>query len=175
MFTLPNFLSFLRMPLALFFFQENHVYRCMAIILAMLTDGLDGYLARRFQQTSRIGTYLDPITDKLFVFVAVFILLQEQRLVLWQAAALISRDFAIMCFAIYLTVRGHLTEYSVRAIWWGKISTALQFIILIWLVLFHALPDYCYFPFIFFGLLAFRELYLSGKSLRLAGEKRANL
>lgn len=163
MFTLPNLLSFLRMPLALLFFQENPYYRCIAIILAMLTDGLDGYLARKFKQTSRIGTWLDPMTDKLFVFIALFVLVQEQRLMLWQAVALMSRDIAIMGFAMYLTMRGRLTEYHVRAIWWGKITTALQFVILLWLVLYHALPNYCYFPFIVFGLLAFRELYLSRK------------
>lgn len=163
MFTLPNFLSLLRMPLALLFFQENPFYRCLAIILAMITDGLDGYLARRFHQTSRIGTWLDPITDKLFVLAALFVLLQEQRLFLWQAVALMSRDVAIMGFAMYLTIRGRLTEYHVRAIWWGKITTALQFVILLWLVLYNALPDYYYLPFIAFGLLAFRELYISRK------------
>ncbi len=164
MFTLPNFISFLRMPLALLFLQESPFYRGLAIILAMLTDGLDGYLARRFQQTSRVGTWLDPFTDKLFVIVALTVMLQEQRLVVWQAAALLSRDFSIMSFAFYLAIRGRLTDYRVRAIWWGKITTALQFVILLWLVFYHAIPDYYYIPFVAFGLLAFRELYLSRKT-----------
>lgn len=164
MFTFPNFLSFLRVPLALLFFQENPFYRGLAIILAMMTDGLDGYLARKFQQISRVGTWLDPITDKLFVLVALGVLWHEQRLQLWQTAAFMSRDFAIMGFALYLTMRGRLTEYQVRAIWWGKITTVFQFLVLLWLVFYQAIPGVYYFPFIAFGFLAFRELYLSRKA-----------
>jgi CDP-diacylglycerol--glycerol-3-phosphate 3-phosphatidyltransferase len=163
MFTLPNILSFLRMPLALLFLQENVTYRVIAVLLAMFSDGLDGYLARRYQQISRLGTWLDPITDKLFVLFALGILVQEQSLALWQAAALMGRDFSVMGFGCYLAMRGRLTEYRVRAIWWGKVTTALQFIVLLALILHFPVPFYIYFPFIGFALLAFRELFLSRK------------
>ena len=66
--TFSNFLSILRGPLALFFIIDNAFYRCLAIVLAMATDSLDGYLARRFQMTSQIGAFLDPLMDKFFVF-----------------------------------------------------------------------------------------------------------
>jgi CDP-diacylglycerol--glycerol-3-phosphate 3-phosphatidyltransferase len=152
------------MPLALFFFQANPLYRVLAIVLAMVTDVLDGYLARKYRQTSTIGAWLDPITDKLFVVTALVILYHEERLLLWQGAALLGRDFAVMSFGAYLTVRGHLTGYRVKAIMWGKITTALQFIVLITLVLYGALPFYFYLPFIAFSLLAFRELFCSWKT-----------
>jgi CDP-diacylglycerol---glycerol-3-phosphate 3-phosphatidyltransferase len=172
MFTLPNILSLLRIPLALLFLQENPSYRALGIILAMLSDGLDGYLARKFKQISTLGTWLDPITDKLFVLIALGVMLQEQRLVPWQAAALMGRDFSVMGFACYLALRGRLTEYRVCAIWWGKVTTALQFIVLLTLVFYDSIPSYCYYPFIGFALLAFRELYLSRKSAYpvIAGE-----
>jgi CDP-diacylglycerol---glycerol-3-phosphate 3-phosphatidyltransferase len=159
MFTLPNFLSLMRMPLALLFFQENPTCRGVAIVLAMLTDGLDGYLARRYQQISRVGTWLDPLTDKLFVLIALGVLLQEERLQFWQAAAFMGRDFAVVLFGIYLAVSQRITNYHVRAIWWGKITTALQFVVLLVLVFYGPIPDYWYMLFIVCGLLAFRELY----------------
>ncbi|MBA3237380.1 MAG: CDP-alcohol phosphatidyltransferase family protein [Parachlamydiaceae bacterium] len=164
MLTWPNILSLLRMPLALFFFQENPFYRVLAIVLAMVTDILDGYLARKYRQTSTVGAWLDPITDKLFVLTALLILYHEERLLLWQAAAMLGRDFAVMSFGAYLTVRGYLTEYRVKAIMWGKITTALQFVVLITLVLYGALPFYFYLPFIAFSLLALRELFCSWKT-----------
>lgn len=163
MLTWPNLLSLLRMPLALLFFQANPFYRVLAIVLAMATDVLDGYLARKYRQTSTIGAWLDPITDKLFVLTALVVLYQEERLLLWQAVALMGRDFAVVGFGTYLAIRGHLSEYRVKAILWGKITTALQFIVLMTLVFYGALPFYCYLPFIAFSLLAFRELYCSWK------------
>lgn len=166
MITFPNFLSLLRIPLALLFFQDNAVYRGVAVILAMLTDCFDGYLARKFQQISRVGTWLDPLTDKLFVLVALGVLLQEQRLQLWQAAAFIGRDFAVLVFGIYLTISQRITDYQVRAIWWGKITTALQFFILLFLIFYGPIPSYYYALFIACGLLALRELFQSSGQYR---------
>lgn len=165
MLTWPNLISLLRMPLALFFFQANPYYRVLAIFLAMATDVLDGYLARKYRQTSMLGAWLDPITDKFFVLTALLVLYHEERLLLWQAAALMGRDFAVMAFGTYLTVRGHLATYRVKAILWGKITTSLQFVVLTTLVLYGALPFYCFLPFIAFSLLAFKELYGSWRAI----------
>lgn len=159
MFTLPNFLSLLRMPLALLFFQENVGLRGIAIVLAMITDGLDGYFARKYQQISSVGTFLDPLTDKLFVLIALGTMVHEQRLQFWQAAAFMGRDFAVLFFGVYLTLSKRITNYRVRAIWWGKITTAIQFIVLLVLVFHGPLPAYCYSVFILCGVLAFKELY----------------
>lgn len=161
MFNLPNFLSFLRMPLALIFLIKSPIIRAVVIILAMLSDGLDGYLARKYKQISTVGTWLDPITDKLFVVIAMTVLINEDRLALWQAAALLSRDFAIMGFALFLALKGSLKNYTVKAIWWGKVTTALQFAVLLWLVLVGSIPAIYFLPFIIFGCLAFRELCIN--------------
>lgn len=53
MFTLPNLISLTRLPLALVFLQENTFYRIAALILAMLSDALDGYYARRYDLSSQ--------------------------------------------------------------------------------------------------------------------------
>ena len=83
--TFSNFLSLLRGPLALLFIYDNPVYRTFAIIVAMATDSLDGYLASRFGKTSQIGAFLDPLMDKFFVFFAVSMFILEGNLRTWEA------------------------------------------------------------------------------------------
>ena len=60
MLSLHNGLSFLRAPLAFLFLIENTTFRIVAILLAMLTDSIDGYLARRCKAVTRFGAILDP-------------------------------------------------------------------------------------------------------------------
>ncbi len=166
MLTLPNFLSFLRIPLAGLFFQSDPYYRAIAIILAMITDGMDGYLARKYKQTSKIGTLLDPFTDKLFVITALVVFLQEDRLTLWQAAAFMCRDLSVLIFSIYLVFKGELSRYRYGAIWSGKISTAIQLPMLFLLTFNTSIPQVFYWALIFFGMLAFVELYFKGLKQR---------
>jgi len=160
MMTIPNILSILRIPLALLFFQSNPVFRVMAILLAMASDGLDGYIARKYHQISKLGTILDPLTDKLFVFVALAVLISEQRLTLWEASAMICRDFSVILFGIYLTITGKLSQYTFRSIVCGKVTTTFQFAVLLALTVEYSVPTYAYGIFILLGLLALGELFL---------------
>lgn len=161
MLTWPNLLSVLRLPLIFLLFQDNPFYRAAAIFLAMVTDVLDGYLARKFNQESRFGTWIDPITDKIFVFAALYLFYHEGKLLIWQGVALMGRDLAVFSFGIYLVTKDVLQQYQVKAIFWGKVTTALQFFVLFALIFYGRLPDYVYFPFIVFSILAFYELYKS--------------
>jgi CDP-diacylglycerol--glycerol-3-phosphate 3-phosphatidyltransferase len=158
MLTLSNFLSLVRGPLAFLFLIENTALRIGAIILAMLTDSLDGYLARRYRTATRFGAILDPLMDKFFVVFILSILLSENRLQIWEGCAMISRDFFLIFFGIYLGLSGHWNAYQCKSIRWGKISTALQFFVLIGLTLQFPFPWYTYGVFILFGTLAFIEL-----------------
>jgi CDP-diacylglycerol---glycerol-3-phosphate 3-phosphatidyltransferase len=158
-FTLSNFLSLLRGPLALLFMINHPTYRSLSIILAMATDGLDGYLARRSRTVSQLGAFLDPLMDKLFVFFAVGVLVSEAKIEIWQALALISRDFAVLLFGLYLTMRGTWSNFQFRSIWSGKIATTLQFFVFLGLTLNIFIPLYIYWCFIILGLLALCELY----------------
>jgi CDP-diacylglycerol---glycerol-3-phosphate 3-phosphatidyltransferase len=168
MLTIPNFISFLRIPLALVFLQENPVYRAAAILLALLTDGLDGYVARQFHQKGRWGTLLDPFTDKFFVFFALVTLISENRLTVADAAILICRDFAVMIYGFYLAWRGRLYDYQFRAIWCGKITTVLQFTVLLCLTFQLPLPSPLYGIFILLSFLALGELYQTDRNRRRA-------
>lgn len=132
--------------------------RLIAVLLAMLTDIIDGHLARKYHATSRVGTILDPAMDKFFVFFALIVFVLEGRLELWQAAAMLSRDFALCLFGLYLALTGYWQTYEFKAIQWGKISTSLQFIVLICLSLGLSIPEYAYTVFILFGVLSLSEL-----------------
>lgn len=167
MFILPNLITLIRLPLALAFLQDNITIRIAALIIAMLSDGLDGYLARRYGQITRIGTFLDPLADKLFVFFVLGVLLSEQRLLPWEAATMLCRDFSVMLFGIYLAYRGILGQYQFRAIWCGKLMTALQFIVLVGLTYEINFPPFVYFLFFFIGFMALVELYLERKKLKI--------
>src|SRR5690349_15425978 len=156
---LSNSLSLLRAPLAFLFLLENTSLRLAAIILAMITDSIDGYVARRNKAATRLGAILDPAMDKFFVLFALSIFVLEGRLLFWQALIMISRDFALCLFGIYLSLSGYWQSYEFRAIRWGKITTALQFVFLVGLSVAYTFPSYLYMPFILFGALAFYELF----------------
>jgi CDP-diacylglycerol--glycerol-3-phosphate 3-phosphatidyltransferase len=158
MMTLPNLITLLRFPLALAFFQENPWYRAIAIFLAMISDSLDGYLARRYGKMSRLGTILDPLADKLFVLCALSVFLYEGRLQIWEALTMLSRDFSVLLFGLYLKCKGDYTRYRFRAIWCGKIMTALQFMVLLGLVFGFAFPPFVFLVFLLIGAAALIEL-----------------
>jgi len=166
MFSLSNGLSLLRAPLALLFLSHSIALRLIAIVLAMFTDALDGFLARRLRSTTQLGAVLDPAMDKLFVFIALSVLLIEHQFEPWQAAAMVTRDVFLCVFAIYLKVSGKWRAYQFRSIRWGKATTALQFIVLISLTLELRIPPPVYFIFVLFGLLAFVELIQLAKKQR---------
>ena len=159
----PNSLSFLRAPLALLFIIENTTFRLIVVILAMVSDCVDGYLARRYHFASRFGAILDSVMDKLFVYITLSVLLFENRIALWQVATLLSRDFFLILFLSYLAVTGTWKDWEIRAIRWGKVTTASQFFILIALVLNLSFSPYLYYVFILFGCFAFIELLLFKK------------
>lgn len=166
MLSLSNGLSFLRAPLAFLFLIEDVHVRIMAIALAMFTDSIDGYLARRNRSVTRFGAILDPAMDKFFVFFALTILLVEGKLELWQSLAMISRDFFLCAFGLYLSVTARWKIYECKSICWGKVTTALQFLVLVGLTLSYRFPPYLFYVFTLFGVLAFIELCKELKSFK---------
>lgn len=168
MLTLPNALSLLRLPLALLFLKQNMIFRTVAIILAMISDGLDGFLARRYRLSSKLGTFLDPLMDRFFVFFVISVLLNEQDMSLWQAIALICRDISVFLFGLYLVLTGKLTSYCFRAIWCGKVTTFLQFIVFFGINFGFTIPRFVFGIFILLGILALIELYLSKEGSKVS-------
>ncbi|MBI5346959.1 MAG: CDP-alcohol phosphatidyltransferase family protein [Chlamydiae bacterium] len=158
MITLSNGLSFIRAPLALLFLFDNIPLRLTAIALAAFTDSIDGYVARKNKSVSKFGAILDPAMDKFFVYFVLTIFVMENNIQIWQALTLLSRDLALCIFGIYLGVSKKWASYVVKAIRWGKITTALQFLVLFALTIHFSFGWYVYSLFIVLGCLAFFEL-----------------
>ncbi|MBU6384070.1 MAG: CDP-alcohol phosphatidyltransferase family protein [Verrucomicrobia bacterium] len=159
MLTASNSLSFIRAPLAFLFLQENSTLRITAILLAMITDSVDGYLARRSQSASRFGAILDPAMDKFFVYFAMTVLFLESKLGPWELTAMLSRDFFLCLYGFLMLITKRWKSIVFRAIRWGKVTTALQFCLLIGIVCGLVFPWYIFGTFVIMGWLAFLELF----------------
>ena len=159
MLTLSNSLSFARAPLAFLFLYESQWIRFSAILLAMITDSIDGHLARRNQSTSRFGAILDPAMDKFFVYFALGALFFEGKIKAWEMAAMISRDFFLVLYGFFMIATKRWKTVVFRAIRWGKVTTALQFLVLLGLVLNYSFPWALFASFVIMGWLAFLELF----------------
>lgn len=156
---LSNVLSLSRAGFALAFLQENPFYRLLAIILAMVSDFLDGYLARKQKMTTQFGAVLDPIMDKFFVFFAGGIYYFENKLSSFELCALLSRDASICLFGLFLGIVKGWKGYECKALWWGKITTGAQFGLLIGLTINIIFPEYIYAIFMMMAGFAFIELF----------------
>lgn len=159
MMTISNSLSFFRAPLAFLFLQGNPSLRLMAIVLAMVTDSIDGYLARKYQSTSRFGAILDPAMDKFFVYFALSMFFVEHKIDLWEIAAMISRDFFLCIYGLWLVFSKKLKTTPIRSVRWGKITTILQFTVLIGLVYGIEFPSFLFIGFILMGILTMLEFF----------------
>jgi cardiolipin synthase len=99
--TVPNALSALRLlgvPLFLYWVLGPHhdVWAIWLLIGAGISDYLDGSIARRFQQFSRLGQLLDPLADRLYIAATLLALVARDGLPLWWALALVARDVALL-------------------------------------------------------------------------------
>lgn len=157
-FTLSNSLSFIRAPLAFLFLQESSTLRLLAIFLAMATDSIDGYLARRSSGATRFGAILDPAMDKFFVYFALTVFFFEGRVSPLEMSAMLSRDFFLLLYALFMTAFRRWDNVEFRAIRWGKVTTALQFGVLLGLAVEAQFPWALFAAFVAMGLLAFAEL-----------------
>lgn len=159
MITLSNGLSLIRAPLAFLFCQESPTLRITAILLAMFTDSIDGYFARRNKAVTRLGAILDPAMDKFFVYFALAALFLEAKVTFLEVVAMISRDIFLCLYGLIMTAMGRWHTIVFRAIKWGKITTALQFLALISLTLGVTFPWFVFASFVLMGWLAFLELF----------------
>ncbi len=133
MFTIPNLLTLLRLILVPFFLVAsiNHLWTAAFAIFvtAAVTDILDGMLARRLNQRSRLGALLDPAADKTMMICGYLFYTFESHLPLtaiprWLTFVVLIRDFLILTFAYLLYTRVQVKRFPPS--WAGKTSTVLQ-------------------------------------------------
>lgn len=163
---IPNLVSLFRIPLALLLFFPSVTVRLISLGVALLTDGLDGYLARRYNMQTKLGAILDPLTDKFFVIVALIICYNEAVLTPLQAACFFSRDIALFFITIRAFFIGPILSHPVRSVWAGKITTVMQFGTLALLVIGIKPPDFIWAVFLGLGIAFFIDLYNIKREVR---------
>lgn len=143
--TLPNILTFLRMALipvfATLLVYGRETGALIVFAIAGISDGIDGFIARRMKQQSELGIIIDPIADKLlmttaFVMLTIPGLLEPGRhlpVPFWVTAAVIGRDVLIIAVAGAISI---MTGFrSFRPSWLGKASTFVQVVAVILILL----------------------------------------
>lgn len=145
-FNIPIFLTWLRIILiplmiAVYYIPEawtlgigRNLAATVIFIAAAVTDWLDGYLARRWNETSAFGAFLDPVADKLMVAAALIVLVQLDRLDAILATIIIGREITISALREWMAQIGAHKSVAVSMI--GKIKTAGQ-MVSIPLLLYH--------------------------------------
>jgi CDP-diacylglycerol---glycerol-3-phosphate 3-phosphatidyltransferase len=125
----PNVLTLLRIvavPVVVVALLEEtpsgDVIAAAVFALAALTDGLDGYIARRRNAITTFGKLMDPLADKLLITAALVSLVSLERIQPWIAMVIIAREFAVTGLRSLAAERGVV----IAASWLGKVKTALQ-------------------------------------------------
>jgi CDP-diacylglycerol---glycerol-3-phosphate 3-phosphatidyltransferase len=144
--TVPTMLTLLRMllipVLVLVFylpFNWTNFAAAFVFILASVTDWLDGWIARAYNQSSAFGAFLDPVADKLMVAVALLLIVQKHPtpwMALW-AAVIIGREIAVSALREWMAELGQRAKVKVATI--GKIKTIVQMVALTFLLYFEPL------------------------------------
>ena len=138
--TVPNQLTFLRLAFLPVFIitihYERYGWAMTILIIAGLTDALDGFLARGLNQKTPLGAYLDPIADKLLVSSSYIVLAFHKKITWWLAILVIGRDVSLLvASAVVLITVGYI---SLPPSIYGKATTFFE-LLLIFLVLLLAI------------------------------------
>ena len=137
-FTIPNFLSFLRLcmiPLIIWLYcaQKNYVLTAVVLVLSGVTDTIDGFIARRFNMVTDLGKALDPIADKLTQASVMFCLLTRFQMMLVPLLLLIFKEVCNGIMSLFVIKK---TGKVCGADWHGKVCTwllyAMMFLHIVW-------------------------------------------
>lgn len=131
MFTLPNILSFFRLALVPvflgFIIAGDDALALLVLVVSSVTDFLDGYLARRLDQVSRLGQLLDPAADRLYIFAALIGLAWRDVLPWWLVIVIVARDVMLAVLGVILANHG-FGPLPVHHL--GKVATFCLFVAL---------------------------------------------
>src|SRR6476646_5486515 len=142
LFTLPNTVSLSRLVLALAFVLVPGIWERIALIaIAGLTDFMDGWLARHEKNETTAGALIDPLADRVFVFVAISTYLVESQLTTRQYFLFLTRDIATAVGFLVAKIIPTLRPAVFRARLLGKIVTVIQLIALVTIPILPELTD----------------------------------
>jgi cardiolipin synthase (CMP-forming) len=141
--TTANLLTFLRIALMfpfLYLVGAGRFGVALAVFfLASLTDFADGYIARRYNQQSNLGRFLDPLADKLLTTAAFIVMAVPHEgfasIPVWLAAAVVGRDFIIVIGSLVVYQLTKFKDFKPTLL--GKINTFVELGLIVWFLVFH--------------------------------------
>lgn len=141
--TVPNQITLLRLGFLPFFLilidYEHFRWALLVLVVAGLSDGIDGLLARQLNQRSSLGAYLDPIADKLLLSSSFVILAFKKKIAWWLTIMVLSRDVLLLTVAIVIILISGYKAFPPSIL--GKCTTAFQIILVFTIVLSEAYPN----------------------------------
>ncbi len=131
--TVPNIITMIRILLApifiIYVINGQLLTGLVVLIICGISDGVDGMVARLFNQKSKLGTWLDPLADKIILVSAFFSLGIEGFLPPWLTVVVISRDLLILTGIVIIYLTG--IELNIKPVFISKITTCFQFVTVI--------------------------------------------
>ena len=132
---IPVFVGVYYLPASVLSLPTKNWLAMSVFALAAITDWADGYLARRWGQTSAFGAFLDPVADKLMVAAALIMLVWLDRAETWLAIIIIGREIAVSALREWMAQIGKSKSVAVAFI--GKVKTGAQITAIIALLLYQ--------------------------------------
>jgi phosphatidylglycerophosphate synthase len=152
---IPNSLSLTRLLLGVAFPWIESEWRLWVIVIAAITDFLDGLAARLFHAESDTGRLLDPIADKVFVLVVIGTWIAEGLMHPLWAVGLVVRDLVVLAgLAFVIVSRQWQRGRRMRASWVGKCTTAAQFAVFLALAIWNTAPLVLLIPTVLLSIIA---------------------
>ena len=137
---LPNSITLSRIilviPLTYLLYQPDTYYQWWALaifIIASLTDWLDGYLARKLNQVTALGKFLDPLTDKILVMAPFLVLIERQQIPAWAVFLIIVRELVVAGWRINPELNQQKEIKGANI--WGKLKTVTQILAIVFLII----------------------------------------
>ncbi|GAC1627286.1 MAG: CDP-alcohol phosphatidyltransferase family protein [Candidatus Acidiferrum sp.] len=141
--TVPNQITFLRLGILPFFFilisYDQYRWALLVLVLAGLSDGVDGLLARRLNQRSALGAYLDPLADKLLLSSSFLLLAFKSKIAWWLTIIVLGRDVLILVVAAVIILIQGYRPFPPSLL--GKSTTFFQIVLVFVVVFGAAYPD----------------------------------
>ncbi|WP_373480647.1 CDP-diacylglycerol--glycerol-3-phosphate 3-phosphatidyltransferase [Geminocystis sp.] len=137
---IPNSITisriFLVIPIIYLLYQPEKYFQWIAFgifLFAAATDWLDGYLARKLNQITELGKFLDPLTDKILVIAPFLVLIERQQIPAWAVLIIIVREIIISGWRVNpnLVKQDNISGANM----WGKLKTVMQIIAISFLIM----------------------------------------
>lgn len=151
--TIPNLITTIRIILTpifvIYIINDELISGLIVLVISGLSDGIDGMVARLFNQKSKLGAYLDPLADKIILISAFITLSIRHMLPAWLTVMVISRDILILMGISIMFLNG--MKIKIKPAVSSKITTCLQFITLISILAKDYLAGFgSYYPYLFY-------------------------